>query len=156
MDAVTYPDKRVQMILEEVAVPVRIELGKQRDLGDRFSVRWTPGLLWMTQAEKVEHRNTGFLPPTEFCAEVLFGCGQVAGAEKDWAQAKRHFDRVLERFPQSFAAPAALYWSGVAGKLSTQQTEALLSAWRRLLNEYPDSGWAAKVSFIHEAAARKG
>src|SRR5262245_16142417 len=100
MDAVTYPDKRVDSVLDGNVVPLKLEVAKEPGLAQKLGVRWTPGLLWIDKAERVQHRNTGFFEPVQFCAEIVYGCGHVAAAEGDWSRAKTLFERVGEQFPK--------------------------------------------------------
>lgn len=148
MDAVTYPNDDVQHFLEKHCVLMRLPIAKSKDLAQRYSIEWTPGLVWMDPTGQAHHTNVGYFAPQEFMAECSFGLGRVAAGTGDWKAASEHFKRTSERWPDSFAAPAALYWRGVAQKQATGDVDKLLTSWRRLQKAHPDSSWAAKVSFL--------
>jgi hypothetical protein len=148
MDAVTYPNDDVQALLDERAVPYKPQIDENKDFAKRMGVVWTPGLLWLTPEGDLAHSNVGYFEPDEFQAELVYGFGKVAAAQRAWNAARRSFDEVADRWPQSFAAPAALYWAGVAGKNATDDVGPLKTAWNRLLDVHPESAWAMKVSFL--------
>lgn len=148
MDAVTYPDSRVVTFLNERVVAFKPQIETSAALAERFGVAWTPGLVWLTRDGRTGHDNVGWFAPEEWLAESKLGCGKVEVRQKRWDRAARWFEEVLEQHARSLAAPAACYWAGVAAKRSSGSSEALLERWRRLLEEWPDSGWAKKVEFI--------
>jgi TolA-binding protein len=148
MDAVTYPNDEVATFLEEHAVCYKPQVDENKGLARRYGVAWTPGLCWLDGDGNLWHQNVGFFEPHEFLAEFLFGCARVAAGRGDWKAARASFEEVAERWPESFAAPAALYWAGVAGMKDTGETEALLASWKKLRKQHPRDSWAMKVAFI--------
>jgi hypothetical protein len=150
MDAVTYPDERVARFLNENTVPYKPELAEHRQLAESYGVQWTPGLAWLDQDAQLRHQNVGYFAPEEFLAEQEMGLGQVAMGQHDWKAASKHFNEVQDSFPGSAAAPAALYWNGVASKLAADDAGPLMENWKKLLEEHGDSPWAMKVEFIRE------
>ena len=121
-----------------------------RDLAKSFGLVWTPGLLWLTPEGRMCHRNVGFFEPEEFLAESLFGCGQVAAGQSDWERARATFQETVDRWPRSHAAPAALYWAGVAA-MKVGQKDDMVRSWKKILSDHPESAWAMKVSFIQKS-----
>jgi TolA-binding protein len=148
MDTVTYPDKEVVQYLSEHFVCFKPRIDAQRSLAQQLGVVWTPGLVWLDAAGDVCHQNVGYFAPEELLAECAFGRGKSAALKGEWAEAKGCFTEVTESWPSSFAAPAALYWSGAASMMATKDKEAMLKSWNRLLEDHPDSAWAMKVSFL--------
>jgi TolA-binding protein len=53
---------------------------------------------------------------------------------------------VVERFPNSDAAPEALYWAGVARYKATNDPSALEQTAQASAQRYQDSAWAKKAS----------
>ncbi len=153
MDAVTYPDDETQRFLAERVVAVKPQIDRHPELAKRFGVAWTPGLVWLTPRGVPCHRNVGFFEPEELRAECLLGCAHAAAAESDWETALERFRETARLFPESHAAPAALYWAGVSAKKATGEAGALLALWKELLVEHPGSAWAMKVSFIENGGA---
>lgn len=151
MDAVTYPDERTQLFLSEKLVAFKPRIDEHEELARRFGVTWTPGLVWLTPDGEACHRNVGFFQPEEFIAECLFACGQVAAGQSDWETAQERFHECVSRWPRTHAAPAALYWAGVAAKKASGEAGELLEFWKRLLAKYEGDSWAKKVAFIEKA-----
>jgi hypothetical protein len=150
MDTVTYPNEEVETLLEEHAVCYKAQIEESKELARRYRVVWTPGLCWLDGEGNLLHQNVGYFEPHEFLAEFLSGCARVAAGRGDWKAARKSFEQVAERWPESHAAPAALYWAGVAGMRDSGEAEALMTPWKRLLEQYPRDAWAMKVSFIEE------
>ena len=86
--------------------------------------------------------------PDEFLAESTFALGAAAVQEGAWSRALEHFESIPPRWSSSFAAPAAMYWAGVAAKMSSGEVGPLLKRWRQLLNAHPKSAWAMKAGCI--------
>ena len=86
----------------------------------------------------------GYLPKDEFRAQLELGLARVAFMSKNWADAERRYAEVLERYPNSFAAPEALYWEGVSHYKATNDHN-VLGQLPEQFNKYPDSIWALKT-----------
>jgi hypothetical protein len=155
MDAVTYPDDDVQELLAERVIGFKPEVGENADLARRLGVTWTPGLVWLDPDGRACHRNVGFFEPREFQAECLLGCAHVAAAQGDWEAAGELFAEIAERFPRTYAAPAALYWAGVASKKATGEGRGLMRWWKQLLRSHTGNAWAMKVSFLEDEQAEE-
>lgn len=95
---------------------------------------------------KERYRIEGYLPKDEFRAQLEMGLARVAFMNKDWADAERRYGAVLDHYPDSKAAPEALYWKGVSHyKLTNDHT--ILGAMPELFRQkYLDSIWALKTA----------
>jgi TolA-binding protein len=92
------------------------------------------------------HRIEGFLPAEEFLAQLALGLGKSAFARQQFGEAERWFGEVVERFPDTEAAPEALYWAGVALYKKTNDPSALAHTAEAFTRQYRDSIWAKKAS----------
>jgi TolA-binding protein len=96
------------------------------------------------------HRIEGYLPNDEFRAQLEMGLARVAFMNKNWADAERRYDEVLDRYPNSKAAPEALYWKGVSHYKATNDHTVLGELPEQFEQKYPDSVWAMKTAaWVH-------
>jgi TolA-binding protein len=58
---------------------------------------------------KERHRIEGYLPKDEFAAQLLLGLGRVAFMQKKWTDAEKLYDEILQKYPNSEAAPESVY-----------------------------------------------
>ena len=99
---------------------------------------------------KERFRIEGYLPRDEFRAQLELGLARVAFMSKDFADAERRFSEVLERYPESKAAPEALYWKGVSNYKTTNDHTVLGEMPGQFQENYPDSIWAEKTAaWVH-------
>lgn len=127
-------------------LPARIHVKERPALFERFGARWTPTVLVMDSSGVERHRIEGFLPASDFAAQLLLGLGHLAFAEQDWKEAEQRFGEVLEEHPDTEAAPEALYWKGVARYKGTGDGAALGETARAFRSRYATSSWAKKAS----------
>ena len=112
----------------------------------RFDALWTPTVL-ILDSEGVERlRIEGYLPKTEFRAQLEMGLARVAFMRKQWADAERRYAQVVERYPDSKVAPEAVYWRGVSRYKRTNDHMVLGEVPEQLKEKYADSVWALKAS----------
>ena len=109
-------------------------------------MQWTPTVLLMDSGGVERHRIEGFLPGSDFTAQLLLGLGHAAFAAKNWKESERRFGELVERFPETEAAPEALYWKGVARYKGTGDASALSETGRAFQDRYTTSSWAKKAS----------
>jgi len=95
---------------------------------------------------KERFRIEGYLPKDEFRAQLELGLARVAFMSKDFADAERRFSEVVARYPESKAAPEALYWKGVSHYKTTNDHTVLGEMPGQFQENYPDSIWAAKTA----------
>ena len=112
----------------------------------RFDSVWTPSVIILDPNGKERFRIEGYLPKDEFRAQLELGLARVAFMSKDFADAERRFSEVLERYPESKAAPEALYWKGVSHYKTTNDHTVLGEMPGQFQVNYPDSIWAAKTA----------
>ena len=91
-------------------------------------------------------RVEGYLPRDEFRAQLELGLARVKFMRKQWADAERRYARVVERYPDSKAAPEAVYWRGVSRYKATNDHTVLGEVPEQLKEKYADSVWALKAS----------
>jgi hypothetical protein len=112
----------------------------------RFDALWTPTVL-VLDANGVERlRIEGYLPKTEFRAELEMGLARVAFMHKQWADAERRYAEIVERYPDSKVAPEAVYWQGVSHYKRTNDHTVLREMANAFAEKYQDSVWALKAS----------
>ncbi len=119
---------------------------------ERFGAKWTPTVLLLDPAGVERHRIEGFLPATDFAGQLLLGLGHAAFEAKDWKEAQRRFGEVLEKLPDSDAAPEAQYWKGVSRYKETNDASALTDTFRAFQRRYRDTPWGKKASVWGPAA----
>ena len=91
-------------------------------------------------------RIEGYLPKEEFRAHLELGLARVAFMHKQWAEAEQRYAQILERYPDSQAAPEALYWRGVSHYKATNDHTVLGELPGQFKEKYPDSVWALKTA----------
>jgi TolA-binding protein len=74
------------------------------------------------------------------------GLARLAFMRKQWADAERRYAQVLERYPDSQAAPEAVYWKGVSHYKATNDHTVLGEVAEQFKQKYQDSVWAQKAS----------
>jgi TolA-binding protein len=90
-------------------------------------------------------RIEGYLPTDEFRAQLKLGLARVSFMNKNWADAEQRYSDVLDRYPDSQAAPEALYWKGVSRYKATNDHTILGELPGMFKEKYPDSSWALKT-----------
>jgi hypothetical protein len=145
-----YADPRVASFINDHFTPVRVHVRDQKDdfkrLGDRFNAHWTPAILIIDANGEERHRIEGFLPADDFLAQLTIGLAHAARAHDDFASAERRYREVLEQYPQTEAAPEALYWAGVSKYKATGDPAPLADTAAQFANRYQTSSWAKKAS----------
>ena len=112
----------------------------------RFNVRWTPTVLVLGPDGTEGRRIEGFLPKDELLGQLELGLAFLDVAKKEWPAARQEFEQVVERYPETDAAPEALYWSGVAKYSASHDASALKELGREFRERYTDTAWAKRAS----------
>ena len=99
---------------------------------------------------KERWRIEGYLPKTEFRAQLELGLARVDFMHKQWSEAERRYASIVERYPETFAAPEAIYWRVISRYKATNDHNVLVVAAEELSQKYPSSEWAVRASvFTH-------
>jgi len=146
---VTYPQPFVQAIIEEYCVPIQINntLDESKELVARFHHVWTPDLRILHEDQSELYRWSGYLPPAEFAAQLLAGLGHARLRLRQYDLAEPLYADVMRRFPTSFVAPEAQYFTGVTGYRKSGDSKQLLQGWHELEKRYPRTEWTEKQNF---------
>lgn len=131
-------------------LPARVNVREQPEdfqrLGARFGAEWTPTILLLDPKGTERHRIEGYLPPDDFMAQLGLGLGRVEFSAGDFAEAERQLREVVDRHPETDAAPEALYWAGVAKYKASGDAAALQETGEAFRQRYQDTTWAKKSS----------
>jgi TolA-binding protein len=149
---VTYPDEAVHRAITDHFEPVQINTQdgtpETAEVVAKFHQVWTPDLR-ILDAHGVElYRWNGYLPPSEYVAQLLAGRAHALLRSGDDAAAAEAYQDVLRRFPTSFVAAEAGYFAAVAAYRGSGEAPDLIDNWQQLQRRHPASVWRTKQSFI--------
>jgi hypothetical protein len=148
MDTATYPDPAVAAVLAECAVPVRIDVFKDRERAKAHRAIWTPMTVFLDADGREHHRALGFHPPRDFAALVLLASGLASFAGGKTDAALPRFDRIAAEFADTESAPEAIYFRGVCRFKRSKDTRPIYDACREIVERYPNHFWAKKIGFV--------
>ena len=126
-------------------IPLRINSQKQGEVFKEYSVTWTPTMVVLDAEGKENCRFTGFFTPPELCARMILDGAKAEINLENFSLAIKCFDDILEKYPGTFAAPEAIFYSGVAKYLSSHEPKVLKKGLLQLRKEFPDSEWTARA-----------
>ncbi|OPY64925.1 MAG: hypothetical protein A4E63_03235 [Syntrophorhabdus sp. PtaU1.Bin050] len=144
MDAVTYPQTAVIEFLNQSVIPVRVPFDSE-PLASKFNLKWTPMLVVLDWNGKEHSRTVGFLPPEELIPSLLLGIAKIYFDFDRFTDVTVNLDKILADYPNSGAAPEAVFLKGVNGYKGTHNVQALKQAYERLQADYPSSEWAKRA-----------
>ena len=107
---------------------------------------WTPTVLIFDADGAERHRIEGYLPNSEFRAQLELGVARVAFMHKQWADAEGRYGAIVQNYPDSATAPEALYGRGVSHYKGTNDHTVLVELAREFKKKYQDTIWAEKAS----------
>jgi hypothetical protein len=140
----------VARFINDNFIPARIHAREQaadfKRFGERYSASWTPTILELDADGVERHRIEGFLPASDFVAQLMLGLARIAFTRQDWSEAERRFREVVARHPESEAAAEAQYWAGVARYKKSGDAAALAETAQAFADRYQDTSWAKKAS----------
>jgi len=93
---------------------------------------------------KERQRLEGYLPKDEFRANLEMGLARIAFTHKRFGEAEKRYGEIAKDYPNSAAAPEALYWEAVSHYKGTNDHTSLGAVVDKL-KQYPDSVWAEKA-----------
>jgi len=145
-----YSDPRVIDFIQQHFTPVRVHVRQNADeykrLGSRFNAQWTPTTLIVDSEGNERHRVEGFLPADDFLAQLSLGLAHSAFARGSFQEAEPLFRDVVDTYPNTDAAPEALYWAGVSRYKGSGDAAALGETARAFSTRYTGTSWAKKAS----------
>jgi hypothetical protein len=145
-----WPNARVVRFVNENFLPARVHVKEDAEqfkrYGERYKAPWTPTILLLDSDGVEHHRIEGFLPLDDFLAQLMLGRARLAFDQQQWEDAERRFKEIVEQFPESDAAPEALYWAGVAPYKATGNAASLGATARAFKQRFQSSTWAKKAS----------
>lgn len=131
-------------------VPVRVHVKENAAefarLGGMFDAQWTPTTLVVDAPAIERHRIEGFLPKDDFASQLELGLAKAAFGRGVFDEAERGFEDVVQKYPDTDAAPEAQYWAGVARYKRTGDAQALADTAGRFRERYAGTTWAKKAS----------
>ncbi len=144
MDAVTYPNKELCEFIHQNVIPLRIA-SDQQSMSNEFNVRWTPVLLILDKEGKEHYRTVGFFSPEELIPSLGLGIGHQYSNNGKFNEAINFYESLLDGFPESDAAPEAVFQKGVALYKRDNDPKPLKYAYEYLQNNYPKSEWTRRA-----------
>jgi hypothetical protein len=135
----------VASFINENFVPVKIHIKEQPDAFKRFGAQWTPTMIILDPAGVERHRFEGYLPPNDFLAQLQLGLAQASFAREQWREAADRYGRIAKEFPETDAAPQALYWGGVS-RYKGGDAGALKDTAKAFQSSHKDTSWAKRAS----------
>lgn len=127
-------------------MPVKIHIAEQPQVFGRFGAIWTPTLAVVEPDGEERHRFVGYLPAEDFLSQLSLGLAHRQAGRKRWDEAGELFREVVEEYPETEAAPEALYWAGVARYQGEGDPETLADTAAAFTERYTESDWAKKAS----------
>ena len=145
-----WPDERVVSFVNENFIPARVHVKEDaeayRRFGDKYNALWTPTILELDYDGVEHHRIEGFLPNDDFLAQLMLGRARIDIEQGKFPEAEKRFREIVDKFPNTDAAPEALYWAGVARYKATHDHTPLKETAQAFKTRYQDSSWAKKAS----------
>jgi len=130
---------------------VRIHVKERLQDFARFNAVWTPTLSFREADGTEWHRFVGFYPLDEFQAQLALGVAKTAFGRRNFQEALHSFEKLAAQFPNSDAAPEAVYWATASAFKVSGDAEFLEKGGLALREKYPRSIWAAKGSvWLHQ------
>jgi hypothetical protein len=131
-------------------VPLEAHIKEHPAYFHRFDAVWTPTIVILDPNGRERFRLEGYLPKEELRPQLELGLARVAFMSKDWADAERRYAAIVDNYPESKAAPEALYWKGVSQYKSTNDHAVLGQVPDQFHEKYTDSIWALKTAaWVH-------
>ena len=145
-----WPDERVVRFVNENFLPARVHVKDDADAfqryGEKYNAHWTPTVLQLDSNGEEQWRMEGFLPLDDFLGQLMLGRAHMDFKQEKCAEAEKRFREIVEKLPNTDAAPEALYWAGVSKYKASNDPAALKETTKAFSERYKDSSWAKKAS----------
>ncbi len=145
-----WPDERVVKFVTGNFLPARVHVKDDHALFEQYAKRygahWTPAILVLGPDGAERHRIEGAATIDDFLAQLTLGLGHVLFNTEAYEQAEQRYREVVDKYPNSEAAPEALYWAGVARYKRIKDSAALKQTARQFDKHYQQTSWAKKAS----------
>jgi len=145
-----WPDERVVRFVNENFIPARVHVKDDaeafRRYGDKYNAKWTPTILLLDSEGVEHHRIEGFLPNDDFLAQLMLGRAHMDFKQGKFAEGEKGFREIVDKLPNTDAAPEAQYWAGVSRYKATNDATALKATAREFSTRYSETTWAKKAS----------
>lgn len=112
----------------------------------RFNAVWTPTLSFCEADGTEWHRFVGFYPLDEFQAQLALGVAKAAFGRRNFEEALHSFEKLAAQFPNTDAAPEAVYWATASAFKVSGDAEFLEKGGLTLREKYPRSIWTSKAA----------
>ncbi len=145
MGAVTYPNPEVADFVSSHFIPLKLDGTTQMKHFKEFDVQWTPTFIICDPNRKEHHRVTGYLDPMSFLGEMQLGLANLAFHGEHYGEAAEAYQQIVARYPETSAAPAAVYYCGVCRYKESGDPGRLKEAFLLLKEKYPGTDWAKKA-----------
>jgi tetratricopeptide (TPR) repeat protein len=145
MDAVTYPEKKVIIFVQENFIPLQIAYDAE-PLSSDFNINRTPTHITLGIDGREHHRVVGFLNPGDFIATALLGLGKFHFDNDRYPEALALFENLISEYPQSDNVAEAIFLRGVSFYKHSGDRNFLKEAYEKLSSRYPDSEWTKKAT----------
>lgn len=142
----TFMDDKVCGIVERETVPVICNIEENEKIAKERHVDWTPTFILTDGYGNELERWVGYLPPTEFMAQLILSKGLAAFHLERYTEAISLFEELADEFPGSELMPEAEYFIGAANFKLTGDTERLAEVCHLLNTTHPDSPWTKRCS----------
>ena len=151
MEKETFENPETIRWVEEHFVPVHFDVLADEESMTRFHSGWTPTLLVQGTDGDEFRRTQGYLDPARFKAEMALALLKATLDRLDYQAALALSPATLEVVKgDATREPEALYWAAVADYKASGDQDRLVAGWNRLLDEFPQSEWASRASFIRK------
>ena len=132
-------------MVSEWFVPVRISRVDSEDLFQKYQILWTPTMVIIGPDGREHVRFTGFLPPDELCARLVLDGAKAELNLQNFDMAEKCLQDVVEKYPNTFAVPEAIFYQGVAQFVQRHDPKVLRESFDRLKAQFPDSEWTLRA-----------
>ncbi len=152
MNTGPYSNEKVQKFIMGNFIPLKSQCfwDKPTELMQKFEIKWTPTLIVHDPEGKEHHRMVGYLPVEDLIAQLILAKGKIYFDSDRYAEAIAQSQTVVDQYPNTGAAPEAIFFLGVAEYKRTHDSKFLRQIYDQLAAKYPQSEWARRAEAYSE------